>query len=96
MEVLFQSTCATPVAMSKVGCTFEDMFHQKLLFCGNSEADKLGKIFDLIKLYPEVDWLQDVSLPQGGFFPSKALLVQLMVPEMQKLEHCYAAGVADF
>ena len=71
-------------------------FHLRPLFCGNSEADQSGKIFDLIKLYPEVDWLQDVSLPQGGFFPSKALLVQLMVPEMQKLEHCYAAGVADF
>ena len=82
--------------MWKVGCTFEDMFHQKLLFCGNSEADQLGKIFDLIKLYPEVDWLQDVSLPQRGFFPSRALLVQLMVPEMQKLERCYAVGVAGF
>ncbi|OWK08937.1 hypothetical protein Celaphus_00015145, partial [Cervus elaphus hippelaphus] len=84
-EVLLQSTCATPVAMWKAGCTFEDMFHQKLLFCGNSKADQLGKIFDLIKLCPEVDWLQDSTL-----------LVQLMVPEMQKMEHCYAAGVADF
>ena len=38
-EVLLQSTYATPVDMWKVGCTFADMFHQKLLFCKNSEAD---------------------------------------------------------
>ena len=68
-EVLLQSTYATPVDMWKVGCTFADMFHQKLLFCKNSEADELGEIFDLIKLYPEDDWLQDVSLFQGCFSP---------------------------
>ena len=68
-EVSLKSTYATPVDMWKVGCTFTDMFHQKLIFCKNSEADQLSKIFDLIKLYPEDDWLQDVSLFQGGFFP---------------------------
>ena len=68
-EVSLKSMYATPVDMWKVGCTFTDMFHQKLIFCKNSEADQLSKIFNVIKLYPEDDWLQDVSLFQGGFFP---------------------------
>ena len=55
-EVLLQSTYVTPVDMWSIGCIFIEMFHQKPLFCGNSEADHLGKIFDLIRLSPEDDW----------------------------------------
>ncbi|KAF4026320.1 hypothetical protein G4228_018371 [Cervus hanglu yarkandensis] len=66
-EVLLQSTYATPVDMWSVGCIFAEMFRRKPLFCGNSEADQLGKIFDLIGLPPEDDWPRDVSLPQEAF-----------------------------
>ncbi|ELK35437.1 Cyclin-dependent kinase 4 [Myotis davidii] len=55
-EVLLQSPYAAPGDLWSVGCIFAEMFYRKLLFCGNSEADQLGKIFDLIGLPPEEDW----------------------------------------
>lgn len=35
----------------------------------DTEADQLGKIFDLIRLPLEDDWPQEVSLPRGAFPP---------------------------
>ncbi|XP_063476146.1 cyclin-dependent kinase 4 isoform X3 [Symphalangus syndactylus] len=84
-EVLLQSTYATPVDMWSVGCIFAEMFRRKPLFCGNSEADQLGKIFDLIGLPPEDDWPRDVSLPRGAFPPRGPRPVQSVVPEMEEL-----------
>ncbi|EPQ19742.1 Cyclin-dependent kinase 4 [Myotis brandtii] len=60
------------------------MFRRKPLFCGNSEADQLGKIFDLIGLPPEEDWPRDVSLPRGAFPPRGPCPVQSVIPEMEK------------
>ncbi|KFO24762.1 Cyclin-dependent kinase 4 [Fukomys damarensis] len=54
-EVLLQSTYKTPVDMWRVGCISAQMFHRKPLFCGNSEADQLGKIFGPTGLLPEGD-----------------------------------------
>lgn len=83
-EVLLQSTYATPVDMWSVGCIFAEMFRRKPLFCGNSEADQLGKIFDLIGLPPEDDWPREVSLPRGAFSPRGPRPVQSVVPEMEE------------
>ncbi|VTJ52124.1 Hypothetical predicted protein [Marmota monax] len=83
-EVLLQSTYATPVDMGSVGCIFAEMFRWKPLFCGNSEADRLGKIFDLIGLPPEDDWPRDVSLPRGAFPPREPRPLQSVVPEMEE------------
>ncbi|XP_023590295.1 cyclin-dependent kinase 4 isoform X1 [Trichechus manatus latirostris] len=83
-EVLLQSTYATPVDMWSVGCIFAEMFRRKPLFCGNSEADQLGKIFDLIGLPPEDDWPRDVSLPRGAFSPRGPRPVQSVVPEVEE------------
>eukprot|EP00069_Balaena_mysticetus_P011377 bmy_21143T0 len=83
-EVLLQSTYATPVDMWSVGCTFTEMFRRKPLFCGNSEADQLGKIFDLTELPPEDDWPRDVSLPPGAFSLRGPHAVQSVVPEMEE------------
>ncbi|OBS65196.1 hypothetical protein A6R68_06249, partial [Neotoma lepida] len=55
-EVLLQSTYVTTVDMWNVGCVFAETFCQKPSFCRCSEADQLGKIFDLIGLPPEDDW----------------------------------------
>nr|BAB28833.1 unnamed protein product [Mus musculus] len=83
-EVLLQSTYATPVDMWSVGCIFAEMFRRTALFCGNSEADQLGKIFDLIGLPPEDDWPREVSLPRGAFAPRGPRPVQSVVPEMEE------------
>ena len=83
-EVLLPSTYATPVDMWSVGCIFAEMFRRKPLFCGNSEADQLGKIFDLIGLPPEDDWTREVSLPQGAFSPRGPRPVQSVVPELEE------------
>uniref|UniRef100_A0A2K6T0W7 cyclin-dependent kinase n=1 Tax=Saimiri boliviensis boliviensis TaxID=39432 RepID=A0A2K6T0W7_SAIBB len=77
-EVLLQSTYAIPVDMWSVGCIFP-------LFCGNSEADQLGKISDLIGLSTEDDWPRDVSLPHGVFHPRGPHPVQSVAPEMEEL-----------
>uniref|UniRef100_A0A2K5CHE0 Cyclin-dependent kinase 4 n=1 Tax=Aotus nancymaae TaxID=37293 RepID=A0A2K5CHE0_AOTNA len=71
-------TYATPVDIWSVGCIFP-------LFCGNSEADQLGKIFDLLGLPAEDDWPRDVSLPCGAFHPRGPCPVQSVVPEMEEL-----------
>uniref|UniRef100_A0A5F9C0P2 Cyclin-dependent kinase 4 n=1 Tax=Oryctolagus cuniculus TaxID=9986 RepID=A0A5F9C0P2_RABIT len=83
-EVLLQSTYATPVDMWSAGCIFAEMFRRKPLFCGNSEADQLGKIFDLIGLPPEDDWPRDVSLPRAAFSPRGPRPVQSVVPELEE------------
>ncbi|KAM5335171.1 cyclin-dependent kinase 4 [Glossophaga mutica] len=83
-EVLLQSAYATPVDLWSVGCIFAEMFRRKPLFCGNSEADQLGKIFDLIGLPPEDDWPRDVSLPRGAFSPRGPCPVQSVIPEMEE------------
>uniref|UniRef100_A0A2K5RTI7 Cyclin-dependent kinase 4 n=1 Tax=Cebus imitator TaxID=2715852 RepID=A0A2K5RTI7_CEBIM len=84
-EVLLRSTYAIPVDIWSVGCISAEMFRQKPLFCGNSEADQLGKISDLIGLPPEDDWPRDVSLPGGAFHPRGLRPEQSMVPEMEEL-----------
>ncbi|XP_005297294.1 cyclin-dependent kinase 4 isoform X1 [Malaclemys terrapin pileata] len=84
-EVLLQSTYATPVDMWSVGCIFAEMFRRKPLFCGNSEADQLGKIFDMIGLPAEDDWPLDVALPHCAFTARFPQPVEMFVPEMEKL-----------
>ncbi|KAJ1160015.1 hypothetical protein NDU88_000517 [Pleurodeles waltl] len=81
-EVLLQATYATPVDMWSVGCIFAEMFRRKPLFCGNSEVDQLGKIFDLIGLPPEEDWPADVNLPRCAFMPRSLQPVEKHVPEI--------------
>ena len=45
-EVSLKSMYATPVDMGNVGRISTEMFPQRPLFCGTSEADQLGKIFE--------------------------------------------------
>uniref|UniRef100_A0A3B4TKP0 Cyclin-dependent kinase 4 n=1 Tax=Seriola dumerili TaxID=41447 RepID=A0A3B4TKP0_SERDU len=60
-EVLLQSSYATPVDIWSTGCIFAEMFRRPL-FCGESEVDQLGKIFEVIGLPPEDDGPTDVTL----------------------------------
>ncbi|XP_064899567.1 LOW QUALITY PROTEIN: cyclin-dependent kinase 4-like [Columba livia] len=84
-EVLLQSTYATPVDVWSVGCIFAEMSRRKPLFCGNSEADQLGKIFDLLGLPLEDEWPRDVALPRGAFAPRPPQPAQGFVPDMEPL-----------
>ncbi|XP_008318355.1 cyclin-dependent kinase 4 [Cynoglossus semilaevis] len=65
-EVLLQSSYATPVDIWSTGCIFAEMFRRKPLFCGESEVDQLGKIFELIGLPPEDEW-PSVTLSRKNF-----------------------------
>ncbi|XP_064330269.1 cyclin-dependent kinase 4 isoform X2 [Phalacrocorax carbo] len=76
---------ATPVDMWSVGCIFAEMFRRKPLFCGNSEADQLGKIFDVIGLPVEDEWPLDVALPRCAFRARPPQPVEGFVPEMEPL-----------
>nr|QOY46752.1 cyclin-dependent kinase 4 [Ambystoma velasci] len=84
-EVLLQATYATPVDMWSVGCIFAEMFRRKPLFCGNSEVDQLGKIFDMIGLPTEDDWPTDVNLPRCAFMPRSLQPVEKFVPEIDSV-----------
>ncbi|XP_069614702.1 cyclin-dependent kinase 4 [Ranitomeya imitator] len=81
-EVLLQSTYATPVDIWSVGCIFAEMFRRKPLFCGNSEADQLCKIFDMIGLPSEEEWPEDVTLSRSAFSPMTPKPVEKFVPEI--------------
>lgn len=81
-EVLLQSTYATPVDIWSVGCIFAEMFRRKPLFCGNSEADQLCKIFDMIGLPSEEEWPEDVTLPRSAFSPRSQQPVEKFIPEI--------------
>ncbi|XP_060926425.1 cyclin-dependent kinase 4 [Limanda limanda] len=66
-EVLLQSSYATPVDIWSTGCIFAEMFRRKPLFCGESEVDQLGKIFEVIGLPSEDEWPTDVTLSRKHF-----------------------------
>ena len=51
-EVLLTTSYATPVDIWSCGCIFAELFRRKPLFCGQSEADQLSKIFEY-----ELNWL---------------------------------------
>ncbi|XP_058869313.1 cyclin-dependent kinase 4-like [Acipenser ruthenus] len=81
-EVLLQSTYASPVDIWSTGCIFAEMFRRKPLFCGDSEVDQLGKIFDLIGLPVEGEWPSDVPVPQNAFQNRTPRPIEDYVPEI--------------
>ena len=48
-EVLLTTSYATPVDAWSCGCIFAELFRRKPLFCGQSEADQLSKIFEYVQ-----------------------------------------------
>ncbi|XP_055725195.1 cyclin-dependent kinase 4-like isoform X1 [Salvelinus fontinalis] len=83
-EVLLQSTYATPVDIWSTGCIFAEMFRRKPLFCGDSEVDQLGKIFNVIGLPPEEEWPADVTLSRHNFSPISPRPITDYAPEINK------------
>ncbi|KAI1891087.1 hypothetical protein AGOR_G00160290 [Albula goreensis] len=81
-EVLLQSSYATPVDIWSTGCIFAEMFRRKPLFCGESEMDQLGKIFEVIGLPAEEDWPSGVTLLQRNFSPLSHRPITEFVPEI--------------
>ncbi|KAI9560983.1 hypothetical protein GHT06_011939 [Daphnia sinensis] len=65
-EVLLTTSYATPVDIWSCGCIFAELFRRKPLFSGQSEADQLSKIFDVIGT-PSIDEWPDTSLPWNTF-----------------------------
>jgi cyclin-dependent kinase 4 len=55
--------------MWSVDYIFAEMFHQKPFFCGNSEADQLGKILDFFGLPPDNVWPREIPVPQEPLPP---------------------------
>ncbi|XP_053725021.1 cyclin-dependent kinase 4 [Synchiropus splendidus] len=83
-EVLLQSSYATPVDIWSTGCIFAEMFRRKPLFCGESEVDQLGKIFEFIGLPLEQEWPTDVTLSRKNFPPVTRRPVSDFVPEIDE------------
>uniref|UniRef100_A0AAX7TAV1 Cyclin-dependent kinase 4 n=1 Tax=Astatotilapia calliptera TaxID=8154 RepID=A0AAX7TAV1_ASTCA len=83
-EVLLQSSYATPVDIWSTGCIFAEMFRRKPLFCGESEMDQLGKIFEVIGLPPEEEWPTDVTLSRKNFPTLTARPITDFVPEINE------------
>ncbi|XP_041836377.1 cyclin-dependent kinase 4 [Melanotaenia boesemani] len=83
-EVLLQTSYATPVDIWSTGCIFAEMFRRKPLFCGKSEMDQLGKIFEVIGLPPTEEWPTDVSVPREHFPSLTARPITDFVPEINE------------
>uniref|UniRef100_A0A1A8J667 cyclin-dependent kinase n=1 Tax=Nothobranchius kuhntae TaxID=321403 RepID=A0A1A8J667_NOTKU len=83
-EVLLQSTYATPVDIWSTGCIFAEMFRRKPLFCGESEMDQLGKIFEVIGLPQEEEWPTGVTVSRKNFPAVKARPITDFVPEINE------------
>ncbi|XP_037108211.1 cyclin-dependent kinase 4 [Syngnathus acus] len=83
-EVLLQSSYATPVDIWSSGCIFAEIFKRKPLFCGESEVDQLGKIFEVIGLPPEQEWPTGVTLSRQHFPPFSARPITDFVPEIDE------------
>ncbi|KAK5601802.1 Cyclin-dependent kinase 4 [Crenichthys baileyi] len=83
-EVLLQSCYATPVDIWSTGCIFAEMFRRKPLFCGESEMDQLGKIFEVIGLPPQGEWPTDVTVQRKNFPHLKARSITDFVPEINE------------
>ncbi|XP_006629371.1 cyclin-dependent kinase 4 [Lepisosteus oculatus] len=81
-EVLLQSSYATPVDIWSTGCIFAEMFRRRPLFCGDSDVDQLGKIFDVIGLPPEEEWPAEVTLSRCAFKPRGPRAITDCVPEI--------------
>ncbi|XP_064408497.1 cyclin-dependent kinase 4 isoform X4 [Latimeria chalumnae] len=83
-EVLLHLPYATSVDMWSAGCIFAEMFRRKPLFCGNSEVDQLGKVFDMIGLPPEEEWPREVVLPYSSFTQRLPQPFRMFVPEIDE------------
>uniref|UniRef100_A0A8C2WXJ1 Cyclin-dependent kinase 4 n=1 Tax=Cyclopterus lumpus TaxID=8103 RepID=A0A8C2WXJ1_CYCLU len=75
---------ATPVDIWSTGCIFAEMFRRKPLFCGESEVDQLGKLFEVIGLPPEDEWPTDVTLSRKHFSPLLPRPITDFVPEINE------------
>ncbi|KAF7693013.1 hypothetical protein HF521_008329 [Silurus meridionalis] len=81
-EVLLGSSYGTPVDLWSTGCIFAEMFMRKPLFCGESEADQLTKIFSVIGLPSQEEWPNDVTLSRENFSPHNPQPITDHVPEL--------------
>jgi len=81
-EVLLTTSYATPVDIWSCGCIFAELFRRKPLFCGQSEADQLSKIFDIIGTPAMEDWPETCSLPWNTFANRMQTPLYDAVPDM--------------
>lgn len=81
-EVLLQAEYASPVDVWSCGCIFAELFRRRPLFCGQSEGDQLGKIFELIGLPPESEWPESVSLSWNSFKHVTGKTLDSVIPEI--------------
>jgi len=81
-EVLLTTSYATPVDMWSCGCIFAELFRRKPLFCGQSEADQLSKIFDIIGTPAMEDWPETCSLPWNTFANRMQTSIYAAVPDV--------------
>lgn len=83
-EVLLQTEYASPVDIWSCGCIFAELFRRRPLFCGQSEGDQLGKIFELIGLPRPSEWPESVSLSWDSFrhLPVTDKKLETIIPEI--------------
>ncbi|XP_067132750.1 cyclin-dependent kinase 4-like [Centruroides vittatus] len=81
-EVLLQRNYASPVDVWSVGCIFAELYSRRTLFCGHSESEQLGKIFEIMGSPSQSDWPKDISLLWSSFRCSKGMPLHTVVPDM--------------
>jgi len=81
-EVLLQSSYASSVDIWSCACIFYELFKRQPLFEGNSEADQLRKIFEVIGSPDERDWPKELNLPYATFSKFKPTPISSLLPEI--------------
>ncbi|RZF46911.1 hypothetical protein LSTR_LSTR008039 [Laodelphax striatellus] len=72
-EVLLNQSYGTPVDIWSCGCIMGELFSKVPLCAGNSEADQLDRIFQVIGTPSESEWPETVSLARDSFVQSPGI-----------------------
>lgn len=81
-EVLLCTSYASSIDIWSIGCIFAELFTRKALITGNSEADQLSKIFQLIGSPKREEWPSDCSIKYEIVSNFKPTPIEVLVPNI--------------
>lgn len=81
-EVLLCTSYASTIDIWSIGCIFAELFTRRALIPGNSEAEQLQKIFQVIGSPPMKDWPEDCTIKYEMVSKFKPTPIETLVPNI--------------